>query len=215
MHHPVSRLCHLDYTPVAMALALREPMTTTHKGVKVMAVLLLVGAYLFLNRMASLPKAPASVPVAVQARRRFPVDLVLPGLQGNTVRLADLRGQVVLINFWATWCAPCRTEMPSMNALYRDYRDRGFEILAISIDTQGTDVVAPFVAEYGLAFPVLLAPPDDVGSRQLAQGIPITYLLDRHGRIAGREMGAKNWNSPTMRRLLEGLLAEEMEGSTP
>jgi thiol-disulfide isomerase/thioredoxin len=84
--------------------------------------------------------------------------MALPNLQGKTVRLTDLREKVVLINFWATWCDPCRAEMPSMHALYQDYRDKGFEILAISIDVQGKDVVAPFVDAYGLTFPILLDP---------------------------------------------------------
>ncbi len=189
-------------------------MTMTHKGMKVTAVLLLVGTYLVLNRLASLPKAPDVILTAVQSRLRFPVDIVLPDLQGRIIRLADLRGQVVLINFWATWCPPCRTEMPSMNALYQQYRDRGFEILAISSDVQGRDVVAPFVAAYELTFPVLLDPQDIVGSRLFVQGLPMTYLLDRNGRIAVGQMGAKNWNSATARELLEQLLGEDVEGTT-
>jgi thiol-disulfide isomerase/thioredoxin len=185
----------------------------TGKGVKISAALLLAAAYLFLNRMASLPKAPAIELTAIQSRQPFPVELALPDLQGDTVRLTDLVGKVVLVNFWATWCPPCREEMPSMSALYQDYRNKGFEILAISIDTQGAEVVAPFVAQYGLTFPVLLAPREDNGPQQLAQGIPTTYLIDRNGRIAGREMGTKNWNSPKMRRLLDVLLAEHLEAA--
>jgi peroxiredoxin len=100
-----------------------------------------------------------------------------------------------------------------MHALYQDYRSRGFEILAIASDVRGTDVVAPFAQEYGLTFPVLVDAQNVVGTRLLVQGIPTSYLLDRQGRIAGLEMGAKNWNSPKFRQLLDGLLAEE--GTTP
>jgi peroxiredoxin len=185
-------------------------MTMTHKGLKVTAVLLLVGAYLVLQRLASLPKSPTIAPETAPARKLFPIDFTLPNLQGQTVRLSDLRGQVILLNFWATWCSPCRLEMPSMQALYQDYRDRGFAILAVSSDGQGAEVVAPFVEAYGLTFPVLLDPQNVVGMRLRVQGIPTSYLLDKQGRIAGQEMGAKNWHSAKMRRLIETLLAEEV-----
>jgi peroxiredoxin len=185
-------------------------MRIGRKGLRVTAVVLLIGGYLVLQRLASLPKAPIIAPEPARARAPFPVDFALPDLQGQTVRLSDQRGKVVLINFWATWCYPCRSEMPSMNALYQDYRDKGFEILAISSDVQGKDVVAPFVEEYRLTFPVLLDPRDIVGTRLGVQGIPTSYLLDKNGRIAGKEIGAKNWNSPVMRRRLAQLLAEEV-----
>ena len=188
-------------------------MAMPRKGPKLAAALLLVGAFLFLQRMASLPKAPAIALETAQARGIFPVDFALPDLQGNSVRLSDLRGKVVLINFWATWCYPCRIEMPSMDALYQDYRDKGFEILAISIDVKETEVVVSFVEEYGLTFPVLLAPRNVVGRRLQVGGIPTSYLLDKHGRIAGLEIGPKDWNSKKMRRLLEQLLAEEASGT--
>jgi hypothetical protein len=100
-----------------------------------------------------------------------------------------------------------------MHALYQDYRPRGFEILAIASDRQGTAVVAPFVAEYGLTFPVLVDPQNAVGTRLLVQGIPTSYLLDKQGRIAGLERGSKNWNSTRFRQLLDSLLAEG--GTTP
>ncbi len=178
------------------------------KSLKVVAVVALIGAYLVLQRIAWLPKSPAMTPPEAPRRTAFPLDFALPDLNGNTVRLSDHQGKVVLVNLWATWCYPCRAEMPSLNALYQDYRVKGFEILAIASDVQGRDAVAPFVAEYGLTFPVLLDPRNAVGTRVQVQGIPTTFLLDRQGRIAGREMGAKNWNGPRMRRLLDELLTE-------
>lgn len=183
------------------------------KGLHVAAVLLLVGAYLLLQHIASLPQAPTGTPEATQTRKPFPVDFALPDLQERTIRLSDLRGQVVLVNFWATWCYPCRTEMPSMHALYQDYRPKGFEILAIASDVRGKDIVAPFIEEYRFTFPVLVDAQNVVGTRLLVQGIPTSYLLDKQGRIAGLEMGAKNWNSAKFRRLLDDLLAEG--GTTP
>jgi len=190
-------------------------MTMRHTRLKLAAVLLLVAALGLLQYLASLPQAPAITPATLQARKPFPVDFALPDLHGQTVRLADLRGKVVLLNFWATWCAPCRVEMPSMNALYHTYRDKGFELLAISMDVFGKEAVAPFVAQYGLTFPVLLDPQDTVSSRLLGGGIPTSYVLDKRSRIAAVEVGTRDWDSERFRRLLDRLLAEEAGGTTP
>jgi peroxiredoxin len=184
-------------------------MMLRHTGRTLAVAVLLVAALGLLHYLASLPKAPAIAPETPQARRPFPVDLALPDLHGTTVRLADLRGKVVLLNIWATWCYPCRAEMPSMNALYQDYRSQGFEILAISMDVSGAQVVAPFVAEYALTFPVLLDPQDTVSTRLLGGGIPTSYVLDKRGQIVAVEVGTRDWNSARFRRLLEQLLAEE------
>ena len=183
------------------------------KRLHVAAGLLLVGAYVFLQWQASLPTAPAIAPEATQIRKPFSVDFTLPDLQDRSTRLSELHGQVVLVNFWATWCYPCRVEIPSMHALYQDYRTKGFEILAIASDVQGKDVVVPFAKEYGLTFPVLLDPQNVVATRLRVHGIPTSYLLDKQGRIAGLEMGSKNWNSAKFRQLLDNLLAEA--GPTP
>ena len=189
-------------------------MAMPHKRRKLAAGLLLFAAVGVLQYIASLPIAPAITPETARARKLFPLDFTLPDLQGNAVRLSDLRGKVVLINFWATWCYPCRTEMPSLEALYQDYWDQGFEILAIAIDVQGKAVVVPFVEAFKLTFPVLLAPHNDVGTRLQVSGIPTSYLLDKHGRIATREVGPRDWNSQKMRRLLDQLLREEARGPT-
>jgi peroxiredoxin len=190
-------------------------MAVPRKGWRVAAVLLLIGVYLLLQYLSSRPHAPAMVLPPVQEREPFPVDLVLPDLQGNTIRLSYLRGQVVLLNVWATWCYPCRIEMPSMQDLYQGYRARGFEILAIAIDIQGTSVVAPFVEQYRLTFPILLDPENSVGPRLQVQGIPTSYLLDKRGRIAGFEIGPRDWNSKAMQQVLEQLLSESANDATP
>jgi len=96
-----------------------------------------------------------------------------------------------------------------MNALYQHYREKGLTILAISSDVQGKEVVAPFVVDYGLTFPILLDQRNTVGTRLGVRGIPTSYLLDKRGRIAGVEVGARNWNGNKVRQLLDRLLAEE------
>jgi len=150
-----------------------------------------------------------------QERALFTVDFTLPDLQGRLVRLADLRGQPVLINIWATWCHPCRVEMPSINALYQDYRAKGLAIVAIATDEQGKPVVAPFLQTYGLTFPVLLDPQNMLGAQLQVPGIPASYVLDKRGRIVSFEIGARDWNSRQIRHLLDRLLAEDGGGSTP
>ncbi len=175
---------------------------------KLTTALLLLAMYLLLQRMGYLLSAPAISPGEARERPPFSVDFTLPDLDGKSVRLSDLRGRVILINFWATWCPPCRAEMPSMNDVYKDYRNKGFEILAIAGDVEGKRIVAPFVRKYGFTFPVLLDPRNDVGARLGVRGIPTSYLLDKKGRSAGVEVGAKNWNRKSVRRLLDKLLAE-------
>ncbi len=182
-----------------LALVWRNKLTT---------VMLLVIAYLLLQRLGYFLSAPAISPGEVQTRKAFPLDFTLPDLHGQTIRLSDLRGQVVLINFWATWCPPCRAEMPSMHALYQDYQKKGFEILAITGDVEGKRIVAPFIEKRGFTFPVLLDPRGVVGGRLRVRGIPASYLLDKQGRIVGVEVGARNWNRAEARQLLDRLLAE-------
>lgn len=172
-------------------------------------IVLLVVAYLGLQRLGYLLSAPAISPGEVQTRTSFPIDFTLPDLQGQPIRLSDLHGGVVLLNFWATWCPPCRAEMPSMSALYQEYREKGLEILAISSDVGGKEIVAPFIARLGLTFPVLLDPHNVVSTQLGVRGIPTSYLLDKQGRVVGLEVGARNWNAAKMRRRLEQLLAED------
>jgi len=187
---------------------LRQGLTLVWRE-KFTLVLLLLVAYLVLQRLGYLLSAPAISPGEVQTRQPFPIDFRLPDLQDQPIRLSDLRGRVVLLNFWATWCPPCRAEMPSMQTLYQAYREKGLEILAISSDVQGKEIVAPFVERLGLTFPMLLDPRNVVGSQLRVRGIPTSYVLDKQGRVVGLEIGARDWNKAAMRRLLERLLAED------
>jgi cytochrome c biogenesis protein CcmG, thiol:disulfide interchange protein DsbE len=179
------------------------------------AGVLLVVAYLVISRMAARRGGSVMTLPKPQDRVPFTVDFTLPDVQGKVVRLSDLRGRPVLINLWATWCYPCREEMPSMNALYTDYHAKGLVIVAIAMDAGGKPVVSPFMQAYGLTFPVLLDPQNMLGVRLQVSGIPTSYLLDKWGRIIGIETGARDWNTRKIRRLVEQLLAEEGGGTTP
>ena len=126
--------------------------------------------------------------------------------------LSDYRGQVVMINVWATWCLPCRVEMPSIEALHRAYAPKGLKILAVSIDDPGTDsTIRAFVKQYGLTFEVLHDPKGKISEAYDILGYPETFILGKDGVIRKKLMSATDWNSPEARALVERLLAERTE----
>ena len=133
-------------------------------------------------------------------------DFQLVDLQGNRQALTDYHGKVVLLNFWATWCGPCRVEMPSMEILYQDLKKEGFAILAISSDPQGSVVTRPFVTSKGLTFPILHDSDYRVSGSYGVRTLPMSFLIDRNGTLTHRVFGARDWNSPEARELIQGLL---------
>lgn len=109
-------------------------------------------------------------------------DFTLKGIDGRNLRLQEQRGQVVLVNFWATWCGPCRQEMPHLNRLYDKYRGSGFTLLAVNIDDDPRTAVAT-AAKMGLRFPVLLDTDKTVSKRYDLGSMPATVLIDRDGKV--------------------------------
>ncbi len=132
-------------------------------------------------------------------------DFSVPGLASTTLRLSEFRGTVRLVNFWATWCPPCKEEMPSMERLYRRYRDKGFMILAISIDTN-TAAVAPFVRRFKLTFPIGLDPTLVVANDYTVRALPSSFLIDRTGTIVAVALGPRHWDGPAAHGAVEALL---------
>ncbi|MGH7365524.1 MAG: TlpA disulfide reductase family protein [Candidatus Rokuibacteriota bacterium] len=133
-------------------------------------------------------------------------DFTVPGLGSSLIRLRDFKGQAIFLNFWATWCPPCREEMRSMERLYRRFRPMGFTILALSIDSRGEEVVRPFVKSLGLSFPVGLDPKATVAGEYRMAGLPTSVLIDRGGAIAAVAVGARDWDSPAAHQVIEKLL---------
>jgi len=106
-------------------------------------------------------------------------NFTFPGLDGKKGSLTDYKGKVVLLNIWATWCAPCVAEMPSMEKLYQKLKDEDFELLAVSVDESGAEVVTPFMKKHKLSFPVLLDTQGDIKSLYQLTGIPESFI-DAH-----------------------------------
>jgi peroxiredoxin len=132
-------------------------------------------------------------------------NFILKDLSGSEVSLEDYRGKVILINFWATWCLPCRIEMPSMEKLYAKFKNDGFTILAIDMQ-EDADSVRAFREQYQLNFPILLDSDGDVGQFYGVISIPTTYLVDREGYIIGGAIGARNWADESAFMLIDQLL---------
>ena len=134
-------------------------------------------------------------------------DLTLPALTGEAVRLSAFRGQkAVLINFWATWCAPCRLEMPTMEKAYQRYKNKGLEILAVSVDAGPKNLVKNFMEELGLTFPALLDPDMKVFQLYRLFAIPASFLIDKQGIIRFKELGYRDWTDKESTKMLEQLL---------
>jgi peroxiredoxin len=131
-------------------------------------------------------------------------DFVVETLDGETVRLSELRGQVVLINFWATWCLPCRVEMPGFQRVWEDYADRGFTIVGLSVDQGVRSDVHRWVDQRGLTFPIAFAPGSVVRTYGGANVLPTSILVDREGRIAHRVEGY--YAEPALRAAVRRLL---------
>lgn len=133
-------------------------------------------------------------------------DFELTDLAGRPARLQDLRGRVVFLNVWATWCVPCREEIPAMEILSRDLAPRGLTVLAVNHKEDPT-LVGRFTREYGVTFRVLLDPEGEVAARYRLVGLPGTYFIDRSGLLVGSVLGLRDWSSPEARRYLDQLLA--------
>jgi thiol-disulfide isomerase/thioredoxin len=123
--------------------------------------------------------------------------------------LSDWEGRVVLVNLWATWCGPCREEMPELAELQQQLGSQDFEVVAISLDRQGAEVARPFLESVGAeALELYLDPSTDVLAAFRAVGLPASILIDRSGREVGRMFGPADWASPEAVRLIKAAIAE-------
>lgn len=127
-----------------------------------------------------------------QAERQQAPDFVLADANGRAIRLSEFRGQVVVLNFWATWCNPCRVEIPWFIDFQKTYKSQGFSVIGVSLDENGWGAVQPFMSQQGINYPVV------IGGDQVAQtfggveSLPTTLIIDRHGRVAATHFGLVN-----------------------
>ena len=133
-------------------------------------------------------------------------DFQLQDLNGRLVTLSELRGKVVLLNFWATWCGPCRVEMPAMEHLYQTFSRKDFEILAVSTDAQGVAITRPFQQENRLTFPILHDTDYRIGLIYGARSLPMTFMVDRQGVVRHQIFGARDWGASEAQQLVRMLM---------
>ena len=128
--------------------------------------------------------------------------------------LADYRGQVVLLNLWATWCGPCVVEMPSIQRLYDRFREAGLKVVAVAVDDPGFEErILDFVAERGFTFEILHEGTGTIEATFQTSGIPATFLIARDGRIRKLQLGAADWDSAANRAVVAQLLGVRVDGS--
>jgi len=132
-------------------------------------------------------------------------DFTLKTMQGKEVTLSELRGKVVLVNFWATWCPPCRQEMPSMEKLYQHLKGRDFEMLAINVEENGPATVEKFLEEKSHGFPILFDTDAQAQRRYDVSKYPETFVVDRNGVVVEHVVGAIDWMQPSVVEYLENL----------
>lgn len=144
---------------------------------------------------------------AVKPRRPAP-DFSLPDIDGKIHKLSDYSGKVVLLNFWATWCPPCRRELPSMEKLYLELKGKPFQVLACD-QQEDADTVFAFSGQLDPApdFPLLLDRKSVVSKAYAVPGLPTTFLIDKKGHIAYRAVGGREFDHPAIRALIDELMA--------
>ena len=184
------------------------------KYVALFVTLFVVGLLFFFEHFHEEPISVGDVQVKEKFdREKSSVGYLAPqftlrNLKGNLVDLKSFNGQVVVLNFWATWCVPCRIEMPAFENLYRRYRSQGVTVLGVSLDKGGDEKVRKFVEEYQLSFPILMDSEGKAEKLYPSISIPFTFVIDKSGRIVARIDGAKNWESKETFEAIEYLLKQ-------
>ncbi len=135
-------------------------------------------------------------------------DFTFPDVNGKLVSLSQYRGKIVFLNIWATWCGPCRIEMPAMEKLYNKFKRKDLVILAVSIDSQGESVVKPFIKELGITFPILLSVDGSIQNTYRVNALPSSFIINKSGLIVAQVIGARDWFGPKTIETFEYLLSE-------
>ena len=134
--------------------------------------------------------------------------LALLELDGRALDTSAMKGRVAVLDFWATWCMPCRAEMPGMETLWQNYKEQGLVIAAVSVDEGSRGRIETFSKLFDLSFPILLDPESKVSDLYKVSNMPTSFLIDRNGKIVSRIVGTEEWTSPEAIQLVEKLLAQ-------
>jgi thiol-disulfide isomerase/thioredoxin len=137
-------------------------------------------------------------------------DFLLRDPSGSVLSLGDLQGHPVILHFWATWCEPCREELPTLEALMRQMTDSGVILVAVAIDTEADAArVRRYAHDLGVSFTVYLAREGTISDRYWSWGVPVTYLIDPEGRLVARSLGPRNWATASMRALITQVATQD------
>ncbi|MBI5970910.1 MAG: TlpA family protein disulfide reductase [Deltaproteobacteria bacterium] len=169
-----------------------EEGITLEGGLPRIAIGFIIAAIVVVVAVIVLSGRKAFEPVTAGAEA---VGFTLPDLNGRPVSLKDYRGKVVFLNIWATWCATCEEEMPSMEALSKGLKGQPFEIIAVSIDSEGGETVKKFIGRLGLTFTVLHDRSGKIKDVYKTTGVPETFIIDQNGIIAEKVMGPRDWTN--------------------
>jgi len=140
------------------------------------------------NAEAKISKAPRT---ATDTTYPIAPNFELEGSDGKTIRLSDFKGKVVILDFWATWCGPCRMEIPGYVDLYKKYNDKGLEIIGVSLDRDGWTPVKPFMHSFKINYPIVMGNMQVVQAYGGIQSIPTTFIINREGEVVERKIGAR------------------------
>ncbi len=132
---------------------------------------------------------------AASAQKPKAIDFTLKDLSDKNIKLSDYRGKVVFLNFWATWCPPCKAEMPSMQKLYASMKNEKFVMLAVNVENVSSDVINSFALDNKYTFPILLDPKSVASSQYKIFSIPTTFIIDKKGFIVNKVVGSNEWDN--------------------
>ena len=156
------------------------------------------------GKVLPLAEAMKELDLIRPSRAKLAEDFTLATPGGGTFKLSAHRGKVVMVNFWATWCPPCLEEMPAMDRLYRQHKDAGFVLIAVSVDADARKVT-PFVTEHKLTFPIGLDPKMDLANGYAVRALPSSFIVARDGTLAALAIGPRHWDGDAAHSLVEGM----------
>lgn len=173
----------------------------------VVVCMMLVTAMVLLTACNKKNETAAPASQAVPTKDMVPApDIAITTLDGKQFKLSELKGKVVLLNFWATWCPPCREELPSMLKLNAAMAGKPFQMVAISIDEGGAQAVSSFLASNNYALPAYLDPTGTAAKQYGITGVPESFIIDRNGVMVKKVVGGVPWDSPEVLAFFEGLM---------